>query len=171
MVALDEGRFGLKTWFRRRWCPKGSRPPWRVDDRYEWCWLYAAVEPVTGTGVFLLFPDVTGDCLELFLQHLRQELGDRRVGVVLDGSGSHRSRQITWPQNLFPLPLPADSLERNPTEQVFRHLHKQLSNRLFADLEALQTALVEELQECWASPTILVSLTAYPWWIEGVGQS
>lgn len=168
MVALDEGRFGLKAWFRRRWCPKGQRPPWIVDDRYEWCWLYAAIEPVTGTGIFLLLPDVTGDCLELFLQHMRQELGDGRVGVVLDGSGSHRSGQITWPQDLVPLPLPAYSPELNPTEQVFRHLRKHLSNRLFANVDELQMALVEELQQFWVNPAVLLSLTTYPWWVEEV---
>ncbi len=26
--AFDEGRFGLKVWLRRRWCPYGERPPW-----------------------------------------------------------------------------------------------------------------------------------------------
>jgi hypothetical protein len=65
-VALDEGRFGLITWLRRRWCPLGERPPWIVQDEYEWLWLYAAVEPTTGTGVFLLLPTVEGQCLSLF---------------------------------------------------------------------------------------------------------
>jgi transposase len=167
VVAFDEGRFGLKTWFRRRWCPLGYRPPWVVDDRYEWCWLYAAVEPATGTGVFLLLPEVTGDCLQVFLEHLRREMGDGRVGIVLDGSGSHRSSQITWPQDLFPLSLPAYSPELNPAEQIFRHLRKHLSNRLFEDLEALQSALVDELQVFWTDPTVLLSLTSYSWWIEG----
>jgi len=45
VLALDEARFGLKSWHRRRWCPCGHRPPWVVQDRYEWFWLYAAVEP------------------------------------------------------------------------------------------------------------------------------
>jgi hypothetical protein len=89
-VALDEGRFGLITWLRRRWCPLGERPPWIVQDEYEWLWLYAAVEPTTGTGVFLLLPTVEGQCLEIFLHHLRHELGEGPIGVVLDSSGSHR---------------------------------------------------------------------------------
>ena len=79
-MAFDEGRFGLKTWLRRRWCPLGERPPWIVQDEYEWLWLYAAVEPTTGTGVFLLLPTVEGQCLSLFLQHLRQELEAVRSG-------------------------------------------------------------------------------------------
>jgi hypothetical protein len=68
-----------------------ERPPWIVRDEYEWLWLYGAVEPTTGTGVFLLLPTMEGTCLELFLRHLRHELGKGQIGVVLDSSGSHRS--------------------------------------------------------------------------------
>ena len=104
VVALDEGRFGLITWLRRRWCPLGERPPWIVQDDYEWLWLYAAVEPTTGTGVFLLLPTVEGQCLELFLRHLCHKLGAGRIGVVLDSSGSG---EVRWPQGMHPLYLPA----------------------------------------------------------------
>ena len=76
MVAFDEGRFGLITWLRRRWCPLGERPPWIVQDEYEWLWLYTAVEPTTGTGVFLLLPNVDSQCWELFLRHLRKRLSN-----------------------------------------------------------------------------------------------
>jgi hypothetical protein len=37
--ALDAARFGLKVWYRRRWCPEGLRPPWLDDAQYEWLWL------------------------------------------------------------------------------------------------------------------------------------
>jgi len=33
--AFDEGRFGLRVGLRKRWCPRGVRPPWLVHDRYE----------------------------------------------------------------------------------------------------------------------------------------
>lgn len=56
VLALDEARFGLKSWHRRRWCPCGHRPPWVVQDRYEWFWLYAAVEPATGQSCCLYLP-------------------------------------------------------------------------------------------------------------------
>lgn len=114
-MALDEGRFGLITWLRRRlcpWCPLGERPPWIVQDEYEWLWLYAAVEPTTGTAVFLLLPTVEGVCLEIFLQHLHNELGEGAIGVVLDSAGSHRSGEVSWPQDMHPLYLPAYSPER-----------------------------------------------------------
>lgn len=168
MVALDEGRFGLITWLRRRWCPLGDRPPWIVQDEYEWLWLYAAVEPTTGTGVFLLLPSVDSQCLELFLRHLRHELGKGAIGVVLDSSGSHHSGHVSWPRGMHPLYLPRYSPELNPAEQIFRHLRKILSNRIFTTLDELQTALIDALQHFWEHPTVLMQLTGYPWWIEAV---
>jgi hypothetical protein len=44
-LAFDEARFGLINWHRRRYCPKGFRPPYVVRRSYEWTYLYAAVEP------------------------------------------------------------------------------------------------------------------------------
>ena len=83
-----------------------------VQDEYEWLWLYAAVEPTTGTGVFLLLPTVEGQCLELFLRHLRHELGKGPLGIVLDSSGSHHSSQVSWLRGMHPLYLPRYSPER-----------------------------------------------------------
>ena len=168
MVAFDESRFGLITWLRRRWCPLGERPPWIVQDEYEWLWLYAAVEPTTGIGVFLLLPTMEGQCLEIFLQHLRHELGTGPIGVVLDSSGSHRSHEVAWPLGMHPLYLPPYSPELNPAEQVFRHLRKHLSNTVFTSLDELQNALIDELQLFWEQPTVLLQLTGYPWWVEAI---
>ena len=35
---------------------KRHRPPWPVQMRYDWLWLYAAVEPATGHCVCLYLP-------------------------------------------------------------------------------------------------------------------
>jgi transposase len=163
-LALDEGRFGLKAWFRRRWCPRGVRPPWIVEDRYEWVWVYVAVEPTTGWSFVLLLPETTSDCLAIFCRGLRKATGRQRVGVVLDGAGSHRSEQFAWPRDLVPLLLPAYSPELNPAEQLFRHLRKQLANRLFGSIEELETALSKEVRDWQANKVAVKRLTGYPWW-------
>ncbi len=67
---MDEARFGLIAWHKRRYCPRGVRPLWNVRRKYEWTWLYAAVEPATGEDFCLYLPRLDGDCFELFLQHL-----------------------------------------------------------------------------------------------------
>ena len=167
VLAFDEGRFGLKAWFRRRWCPLGVRPPWIVEDRYEWTWVYVAVEPTTGWSYMLLLPETTGDCLEIFCRALRRAAGGQRIGVVLDGSGSHRSEQVCWPDNLIPLRLPAYSPELNPAEQLFRHLRKQLANRVFGSMAELETALSEEIRKWQYDRAGIQRLMGYPWWNKG----
>ena len=62
-----------------------------MEDRYAWLWLYAAVEPATGAGFFLLLPGVDKEWLQLFLDAFAREVGPDRVGLVLDGAGSHRA--------------------------------------------------------------------------------
>jgi len=167
-VAFDEGRFGLKMWFRRRWCTFGHRPPWIVDDRYEWVWVYVAVTPTSGECCCLLLPHVDTICLNLFLATVRKEWPDERIGVVLDGSGSHRSDKVVWPQGIVPLPLPPYSPELDPAEQVFRHLRKRRANEVFATLDGLRDALTREMECLWAHPKVVTRMTNYPWWRDGV---
>jgi hypothetical protein len=167
VVAFDEGRFGLKCWFRRCWCTFGHRPPWIVNDRYEWVWVYIAVTPTTGECCCLLLPHVDTICLNRFLATVREEWPDERIGIVLDGSGSHRGEKVVWPEGIVPLSLPPYSPELNPAEQVFRHLRKRLANEIFATIEELKDALARELQRFWADPKVVTRMTTYPWWRDG----
>jgi transposase len=165
--AFDEGRFGLRVGLRKRWCPRGIRPPWLVHDRYEWLWLYAAVEPVSGQSLFLLLPRVTKEWFGVFLAAFGAATVGERVGLVLDGSGAHRAA-IPWPAHVVPLPLPRYSPELNPAEQVFRALRPKLTNRIFPTLAELEMAITEHLQPYWRQPAALQRLTGYPWWIRAV---
>src|SRR5205085_11123924 len=102
------------------------------------------------------------------LETLREEWPEARIGVVLDGSGSHRSGKVDWPEGIVPLPLPAYSPELDPAEQVFRHLRKRLANERFATITALEERLTQELERLWMHPKVIVRMTNYPWWREGV---
>jgi transposase len=171
VVCVDEGRFGPKPGFRRRWCPLGKRPPWLVEEKYEWLWLYAAVEPRTGACFFLMLPAVNGDCFELFLRELsKTEMvkPGARVGVVMDNAGAHRSGSVEWPEQFVPMALPPYSPELNPVEQVFRQLRGWLSNRVFDSLDQMGDVLIEEIREFWENPQVLVRLTYYPWWRQAI---
>ena len=68
---MDEARFGrLINWHRKRYCPRGSRPPYVVRRAYEWTYLYAAVDPTSGESFCLYLPGMDGLCLEAFLEDL-----------------------------------------------------------------------------------------------------
>ena len=124
VFAMDEARFGLKVTHRRLWCPFGSRPPWIHDHQYHWFWLYAAVEPVSGTCFVLFLPHGDGICFERFLEELRQHTGADPIGLVLDNSGSHTSGKVRWPDGVAKIPLPPYSPELNPAERWFEALRR-----------------------------------------------
>ena len=104
---MDEARFGLKVWHRRCWCLKGHRPPWMVTGRYEWTWLYAAVEPATGESFCLYMHNLDGLCFEVFLQELRKAYPDDQIILIMDGAGGHRNKSVQWLKGIDGWKLPA----------------------------------------------------------------
>lgn len=146
------------------------RPPWIFEDRYQWLWVYAAVEPLTGESFFLFLPRVDGECFELFLQELRAWYAQEEMVLVLDNCSSHRSGQVAWPQGMSPLPLPAYSPELQPVEGVFKDLRAELSNEIFADVDALEQALLAQVRRYFDHPQQLHRLTAFPWWREAIAN-
>jgi transposase len=127
-----------------------------VADRYEWLWLYAAIEPTTGESFFLCLPRLDGTCFEIFLHAFRQAFPDAQMALVCDNSGSHTSRQVTWPMGLNPVSLPPYSPELNPAERLFEALREQLANQVFDSLDALEQTLAGALCSYWENPSTVV---------------
>ncbi len=94
VLAFDEARFGLINWHRRRYCPKGFRPPYVVRRAYKWTYLYAALDPTSGESFCMYLPGMDGLCLEAFLEHLGRAYADYQLLLVLDGAPSHTSGRI-----------------------------------------------------------------------------
>ena len=149
----------MVNWHRRRYCPKGFRPPYVVRRAYKWTYLYAALDPTSGESFCLYLPGMDGLCLEAFLEHLGTAYADHHLLlVVLDGAPSHTSSQITLPKNVSLLRLPAYSPELNPVERWFQEFRRALSNRIFESVELLQKALTKALEPYWQDPSRLRSL-------------
>jgi len=168
VLAFDKARFGLINWHRRRYCPKGFRPPYTVRRAYEWTYLYAALDPTSGESFCLYLPGMDGLCLEAFLEHLGEAYADYRLLIVLDGAPSHISGQIMLPKNVSLMKLPAYSPELNPVERWFQEFRRALSNRVFETVELVQEALTEALEPYWQDSDQLRSLTGFSWWIEAI---
>jgi transposase len=167
-MAFDEARFGLINWHHRRYCPKGFRPPRIVRRRYEWTYLYAAVEPTTGESFCSYMPGMDGRSLESFLKALSEAYAEYHLVLVMDNAPSHTSKEISHPPNVSFLKLPAYSPELNPVERWFLEFRRALSNKLFESVGAIQEALSGALAPYWRNPALLQSLTGYSWWVEAV---
>jgi transposase len=87
--VMDEARFGLHTATRRVWITKGTRPTVRRQTRYEWDYLYGALEVVEGQAEFLHLPTVDLDCNRLFLEHLQASDPEAEHIVIADQAGFH----------------------------------------------------------------------------------
>ncbi len=135
---------------------------------YKWTYLYAAVEPTTGESFCLYLPGMDDECLKLFLDELSRTYPDHHLLVVLDGAPSHRSEQITHPENISLIMLPPYSPELDPAQRWFQEFRRELSNRTFETVAVLQEALTRTLGPYWEDPAHLKQLTGYPWWVEAV---
>ena len=167
---MDEARFGLISWHKRRYCPKGVRPPRTVRREYEWSWLYAAVEPATGESFCLYLSHLDAVCYEAFLQRLAKHYPDDLIILVRDNAPAHIKHDIAVPDNVSPLALPPYSPQLNPIERWFLEFRRSLANQLFDSVAQLQQAVTEVLSGFWDDPDALKQLTYFPWWKEAVEQ-
>ena len=139
---MDEARFGQQGTITDVWARTGSRPRAVRQTRYEWVYLYAAVEAATGESAALLAPNVNTGTMNAFLRVLDAERkpGEHFV-LVMDQAGWHRSRGLRMPDGITALLLPAYSPELNPVENLWHYLRSHyLSNRSYADYDALLDA-------------------------------
>ena len=112
------------------------------QTRYEWVYLYAAVEPATGESAALVAPYVNTGTMNAFLQILdRERRDDEHFVLIMDQAGWHKSRKLKLPEGVTVLLLPPYSPELNPTENLWHYLRSHyLSNRSYADYDALLSA-------------------------------
>ena len=120
---MDEARFGQQGTLTRVWAPRGSRPTALKQTRYEWVYLYAAVEPGTGASVALQAPLVNAGTMSVFLGMLSKELGPMDHAVlIMDQAGWHKARKLVVPDNIVILYLPPYSPEPNPVENLWGYM-------------------------------------------------
>ncbi len=164
--VMDEARFGLHTETRRVWITKGTRPTLRRQTRYEWDYLYGALEVVEGRAEFLHLPTVDLECNILFLEHLRLSDPGAEHVVIADQAGFHlRPGDPRLPQGVHVISLPAYSPELNPCEQLWDVIKdtEGFANALFDSIEKLRTALLPGLRRFLEDSAAVLSLVGRPW--------
>jgi hypothetical protein len=141
----DEARRGQKGTLTRRWAPRGTRPRVVKQTKYKWAYIFGAVEPRTGASFGMIASCVDTEMMGLFLWWLSKEIkDDEHALLILDGAGWHVSGRLRVPENITLKILPPYSPELNPVELVWLWLSEhQLSNRTFADQEALDKACTD----------------------------
>src|SRR5205085_5897827 len=78
----DEARIGQQGTLTRVWGERGSRPSAVRQSEYEWAYLFAAVNPLTGASSALIAPTVNTQYMNRHLAFIGREAGPG-VHVVL----------------------------------------------------------------------------------------
>ena len=170
--VMDEMRCGLHTHPRRVWGLRGERPTVTVQQKYQWQYVYGALEVGGGATQFWYAPTVDLVCNQAFLQRLGQEDPASVHVVIYDGAGfHHRDGHVDLPDNVRIITLPPYSPELNPAEKLWDVLRDAICNQVFATIADLQRALSERLQAYWQSVTGVLSLLGSGWLLQQTNSS
>lgn len=161
----DEARIGQKNGRTRIWAKKGTRPRLPADQRYQNAYLFRAICPMHGKGAGLVLPVANTDAMQQHLEEISLHVARGSHGVVLmDRAGWHRTGQLNIPKNLTIILLPPRSPELNPVENVWQYLRQNwLSNRVFADYEAVLDASCDAWNRIIALPDTIRSIGWRDW--------
>jgi transposase len=159
----DEARVGQQGTLTRVWAERGSRPSAVKQTEYDWCYLFAAVNPLTGASSALVTPTVNTHFMNEHLRFISRDAGEGvHVVLVLDNAGWHVAKALRVPANVTLLYLPPYSPELNPVERVWGFMRSHyLSNRVYRDYDEL----FGETTSAWnrLDEARLRSITATEW--------
>jgi transposase len=168
VLFQDEARFGRISDPRACWVPPGVRAAVHAHHIREYLYLYAAVDPFTGTMTSLIRPDVNTHAMSSFLDQVAKEYPHEHILMVMDGAGWHRAAELKIPHRITIVHLPPYSPELNPAEHLWDELReKHFANRVFDDLEAVFQHLIKAVRLLHHDPQRIASLTGFDWIIRG----
>jgi hypothetical protein len=171
--VADEHRYGLIPVLRRCWSLRGLRPTAPYQTKYQWGYLYSALE-VDGdhAAEFVCLPHVSLAMSRLFLERLAARDPEAEHVVIWDQAGFHPNAALhAVPARIHLLPLPPYSPELNPVEIIGDVIKDRIANTLWPTLDALEEALGEELRPIYECAERVRSLVSHPWLSEQVNAT
>ena len=157
-------RFGTRTELGRRWTACGVRPSGEQLIGYDYGYLSVALNPCTGELFALLLPDMRIESFQAFLEEFIKFIGAKSsVRLITDGAAAHRSTRLKVGEQLMIEHLPPYSPELNPVERFFKELRRELRNRVFESLEAVEEAVIEAVKPYLKDGSRVKKLTFYGW--------
>ena len=160
----DEARYGLHSVRRRCWGLRGVRVVKPAQLKYEWGYVYGALNVVEGGGEFCYMPTVNLEFTHAFLHQLAQSDENAEHVVVWDQAGfHHRPGDRRLPNRIHLLPLPPYSPELNPIEKLWDQMKDRIVNRVYETLDEIEESISTALRPFWESPTPARSLVGTGW--------
>ena len=133
---------------------------------YQFCYLYAALCPFTGHLLALLLPDMSKASFCLFSKYFSEQVKQRHrtapVLMIADGAGAHQ-RDVCLHYGIALQRLPTACPELNPVERFFEELRKEMSNRVYHTIKAVEDHLSQILKKYFHNKNLLIQLCQFPY--------
>jgi hypothetical protein len=156
----DEMRLGLRGTSRRVWGRRGVKVRQRLQLKYEWRYLFAAVDGQAGRIWWNWLPSMQAEALWPTIAGLQEmHVLD---GLVWDNAPSHRDDEITDLDLAF-VGLPPYSPELNPAERLFEEVRRHVEGRVYATLDDKVAEVQAFLEELDADPARIRRLCGWDW--------
>jgi transposase len=167
--VLDEHRYGLISFIRRCWTLRGHRPKAPYHTKYQWGYIYAAADVVTGDLQVLYTPTVSREWTQIFFQQILATDPEAFHIVLLDQAGYHPQEGEAWvPEGIYRVSFPPYCPELNPIEGLWDRVKRRLGNVAWDLLETMQVAITEVLAPFWEHVDRVRTLLGAPWLTQGV---
>jgi hypothetical protein len=156
----DELRLGLRGTSRRVWGRRGVKVRQRLQLRYDWWYLFAAVDVRAGTVSWTWVDSMQATDLVPLMEALRANAP--LDALVWDGASSHRDdavRAVGVPL----VGLPPYSPELNPAERLFEEVRRHVEGHVYATLADKVAAVTAFLEELDADPARVRRLCGWEW--------
>ena len=165
--VADEHRYGLISILRRVWSLRGCKPTAPYQTKYQWGYLYSALE-VGGVGQAeaLMLPTVSLACSQLFLEQIAASDPAAEHIVIWDQAGFHQKTGTTAVPRVRILSLPPYCPELNPAEKIGILFKGAIANTVFPALHALEQLICEELKTVWTEPPRVRQLIGEGWLLD-----
>jgi DDE superfamily endonuclease len=156
----DELRLGLRGTSRRVWGRRGVKVRQRLQLKYDWWYLFAAVDGQAGTVSWTWVDSMKAADLVPLMEALHANAP--LDALVWDGASSHRDdtvRAVGVPL----VGLPPYSPELNPAERLFEEVRRRVEGQVYASLAAKVAAVEAFLDELDADPARVRRLCGWDW--------
>ncbi len=144
---------------QKRFAPRESKSSGMNTDICQ-----QLLNPRSGELFALILPDMTVESFQVFVDEFASFVGEQTaVRLITDGAAAHRSTRLKVREELLIEHLPAYSPELNPVERLFKELRKELKNRVFESLEAIEEAVIKAIEPFLKDGSRVKKLTFYGW--------
>ena len=169
VTRRNENRYGLMKVIRRCWTLKGHRPNVSHNDRYEWGYIYGAVDIVTGKAEFIYSPTVSLEWSKEFLKQLVSTDPEAIHIILWDNAGFHPEiLEGELSESVRFVPFPAYSPELNPIEPLWNQVKQEIGNIVWSTLEDMETGIDKALKPFWIDVKRVWSLIGNTWLTRGI---